>query len=173
VLYCAYGIVSGFGGGIGYVTPITTLIRWFRDRRGLVTGLAVMGYGFGSFIMGKVGPRAIISFGIDTTFFIWGALSLVLVLTSVLLFREPPEGWMPAGWSAKKAGGGATEAPSFTFAEAAGTIQFWALWVLVFLIVTAGLGLISQLSPLAQDVLLSKATGPVSKGDLDAAPSSS
>ncbi len=168
MLYGAYGIISGIGGGIGYVTPITTLIRWFPDRRGLVTGLAVMGYGFGSFIMGKAGPRVIISFGIDTTFFIWGALSLFLVLGSVLLFQDPPEGWTPAGWSVKDTAGKVPAMASFTFSEAVRTIQFWTLWTLVFLIVTAGLGLISQLSPLAQDVLLSKMTGPVSKAGMDA-----
>lgn len=168
LLYGAYGVIAGLGGGFGYVTPITTLIRWFPDRRGLVTGLAVMGYGFGSFIMGNVGPTFIISYGISATFFLWGSASMVLVVCSVLFLHDPPQGWLPAGADANKSAA-ALSAPSFTFSQAVWTIQFWILWAMVFIIVTAGLGLISQLSPMAQDVILSQARGPVSEEALKSA----
>ncbi len=163
LLYCAYGVIAGLGGGFGYVTPITTLIRWFPDKRGLVTGLAVMGYGFGSFIMGNVGPHLIISFGISPTFSLWGTASLVLVLGSVLFFRNPPQGWAPAGAGTGENAGAGTLAPSFTFFEAVRTVQFWNLWGMVFFLVTAGLGIISQLSPMAQDVMLSRIAGAVTE----------
>lgn len=169
LLYCSYGFIAGLGGGFGYVTPITTLIRWFPDKRGLVTGLAVMGYGFGSFIMGNVGPRLIISFGISTAFSLWGIVSLVLVLCSVLFFTNPPPGWAPAGAGTGEDVKAGLQAPSFTFSEAVRTGQFWILWSLVFLLVTAGLGLISQLSPMAQDVLLSQLKGTVTEEHLKTA----
>ena len=154
MLYIAYGIIAGLGGGFGYITPVTTLIRWFPDKRGLVTGLAVMGYGFGSFVMGNIGPSLIMKSGVANTFFIWGAISLVVVLCTVTLLKNPPENWHPASSRPVHADTDTVSAAvSFTFSQAARTPQFWILWLILFLTVTAGLGLISQLSPMAQDVM--------------------
>jgi OFA family oxalate/formate antiporter-like MFS transporter len=72
LLYIGYGIVGGIGNGFGYVTPIATLIRWFPDKRGLVTGLAVMGFGAGAFFMGQIAPKMVISMGVANTYFVWG-----------------------------------------------------------------------------------------------------
>ncbi len=163
LLYISYGIIAGLGGGFGYITPVTTLIRWFPDKRGLVTGLAVMGYGFGSFVMGNVGPALIMKSGVATTFFIWGAVSLILVLSAVTLLRNPPENWQPAGLETVHTSMDAVSgAISFTFSQAAKTPQFWTLWLILFLTVTAGLGLISQLSPMAQDVMRAGLSGDLS-----------
>jgi MFS transporter, OFA family, oxalate/formate antiporter len=152
LLYIAYGMIVGLGGGLGYTVPITTLIRWFPDKRGLVTGLAVMGYGFGSFIMGNLAPRAILDVGLEKTFVAWGLLSIILVPTGIMLIKNPPPGWMsqysPSGKTHMLA-----DSNSFTFGEAVRTWQYWALWLMLFLNVTAGLGLISQLSPIAQDII--------------------
>jgi MFS transporter, OFA family, oxalate/formate antiporter len=152
LLYIAYGIIVGLGGGLGYTVPITTLIKWFPDKRGLVTGLAVMGYGFGSFIMGNLAPRAILDFGLQKTFTTWGALSLILVPLGIMFIKNPPSGWMAQYSPAGKAEVIASSS-SFTFSHAVKTWQFWALWLMLFLNVTAGLGFISQLSPIAQDVI--------------------
>jgi MFS transporter, OFA family, oxalate/formate antiporter len=166
MLYLGYGVIAALGNGFGYVTPIATLIRWFPDKRGLVTGLAVMGFGLGAFFMGQIAPAMINSFkvvekiagqpdkitssGVSTTFYIWGVIFLVLVTAAAQLFKNPPQGWLPAGF--KPAAGTASAAQSLQFGEAVKKPQWWMLWGMLFLNVSAGLGFISQLSPLAQDM---------------------
>jgi len=159
LLYLSFGLIAGLGNGFGYVTPIATLIRWFPDKRGLVTGLAVMGFGAGAFFMGKIAPGMVISMGVAKTFYIWGAIFLVLVTASAQLYKNPPKGWLPAGFK-PSAAKGASAAESFTFDEAKKTPQWWMLWGMLFLNVSAGLGLLSQLSPMAQDMLKKSITDP-------------
>ena len=156
LLYLSYGLIGGLGNGFCYVTPIATLIRWFPDKRGLVTGLAVMGFGLGAFFMGKIAPAMIIKYaggmtesGVAQTFYIWGVVFLVLVVGAAQLFKNPPKGWLPAGFIPSATT--VSAADSFTFGEAVKTSQWWMLWGMLFLNVSAGLGLISQLSPLAQE----------------------
>jgi len=158
LLYLAYGVVAGLGGGFGYVTPITTLIRWFPDKRGMVTGLAVMGYGFGSFIMGNTGPSLIMKIGIAHTFFWWGSLSLCLVLGSALIMKNPPEKWGPSVPLRQTDRVQAIQ-KSFSFGQAVKTPQLWILWLMLLMTISAGLGLISQLSPMAQEVMINAAAG--------------
>ena len=160
LLYIGFGFIAGLGNGFGYITPIATLIRWFPDKRGLVTGLAVMGFGGGAFFMGKIAPPMVISMGVANTFYIWGVIFLVLVPLAAQLYKNPPKGWLPAGFTPKATG--VTAAQSFTFDEAVKTPQWWMLWTMLFLNVSAGLGLISQLSPMAQDVI--KKTDPLLTG---------
>jgi OFA family oxalate/formate antiporter-like MFS transporter len=156
LLYLSYGIIGGLGNGFCYVTPIATLIRWFPDKRGLVTGLAVMGFGFGAFFMGKIAPAMIIAYkggltasGVAQTFYIWGVIFLILVIGAAQLFKNPPAGWLPAGFTPSASS--VSAADSLTFGDAVKTPQWWMLWGMLFLNVSAGLGLISQLSPLAQE----------------------
>jgi OFA family oxalate/formate antiporter-like MFS transporter len=162
LLYIGFGVICALGNGFGYVTPIATLIRWFPDKRGLVTGLAVMGFGAGAFFMGKIAPimiksyqqidpnGTVISSGVSTTWYIWGVIFLILVTGSAQLFNNPPKGWLPKGF--KPASTSVSAADSFTFGEAVKTPQWWMLWSMLCLNVSAGLGLISQQSPLAQDI---------------------
>lgn len=164
LLYLGYGLIGGLGNGFGYVTPIATLIRWFPDKRGLVTGLAVMGFGAGAFFMGRIAPEmvngfkstdpsgAITASGVSTTFYIWGLVFLVLVTAAAQLYKNPPKGWMPRGFTAA-AGKSASAADSMTFAQARRMPQWWMLWGMLFLNISAGLGLLSQLSPMAQEIL--------------------
>ena len=156
LLYVAYGLITGAGGGFGYAVPVATLIRWFPDKRGLVTGLAVMGYGFGSFLMGNIGPRLIFSVGVAQTFLIWGLVSLVVVLCATLFMHNPPAGWSVSVPHQTPLTAG-PDKPAFRYSQALRTPQLWILWLILFLNVTAGLGLISQLSPMAQDVMKSEA----------------
>lgn len=158
LLYIAYGIIAGLGGGFGYVTPITTLIRWFPDKRGLVTGLAVMGYGFGSFILGNAGPSLIMKIGIAHTFFWWGAISFCLIMGAVTVLKNPPGKWTPSGMTQPE-NDLHTIQGSFTFDQAVKTPQMWILWLMLLMTISAGLGLISQLSPMAQDVMIKAAAG--------------
>jgi OFA family oxalate/formate antiporter-like MFS transporter len=162
LLYLGFGVIAALGNGFGYVTPIATLIRWFPDKRGLVTGLAVMGFGAGAFFMGKIAPPMIASFkqvdptgkiiasGVSTTWYIWGIIFLILVTGAAQLFKNPPKGWLPAGF--KPAASTVSAADSFTLGEAVKRPQWWMLWSMLCLNVSAGLGLISQHSPLAQDI---------------------
>jgi OFA family oxalate/formate antiporter-like MFS transporter len=171
LLYIAYGVIGGLGNGFCYVTPIATLIRWFPDKRGLVTGLAVMGFGFGAFFMGKIAPMMIAAFkggmtpsGVAQTFYIWGVIFLVLVVGAAQLFKNPPQGWLPAGF--KPSATTVSAADSCTFDVACKTPQWWMLWSMLFLNVSAGLGLISQLSPMAQDLFKPLADASLKPEDL-------
>jgi len=152
LLYLSFGLIAGLGNGFGYITPIATLIRWFPDKRGLVTGLAVMGFGAGAFFMGKIAPGMIISMGVATTFYIWGFIFLIAVTGAAQLFKNPPQGWLPAGFT-PKAAATSTTAQSFSLGEALKTPQWFMLWAMLFLNISAGLGLISQLSPMCQEII--------------------
>jgi len=162
LLYLGFGVIAALGNGFGYVTPIATLIRWFPDKRGLVTGLAVMGFGAGAFFMGKIAPAMIatykqvdasgkvISSGVAMTWYIWGVIFLILVTGAAQFFKNPPQGWLPAGFT--PATTTVSAADSFMFGEAVKKPQWWMLWAMLCLNVSAGLGLISQHSPLAQNI---------------------
>jgi OFA family oxalate/formate antiporter-like MFS transporter len=158
LLYLSYGVIGAVGNGFGYVTPIATLIRWFPDKRGLVSGLAVMGFGAGAFFMGQIAPKMVITLGLAQTFYIWGAIFLVVVTAAAQLYKNPPAGWLPAGFKPQAAKGGGM-AESIPFNVAIRTRKWWTLWGMLFLNVSAGLGLISQLSPMAQDVIRSSFQG--------------
>jgi OFA family oxalate/formate antiporter-like MFS transporter len=162
LLYLGFGVVAALGNGFGYVTPIATLIRWFPDKRGLVTGLAVMGFGAGAFFMGQIAPPMIAGFktvdaagavtssGVANTFYIWGVIFLILVTGAAQFYKNPPAGWLPKGF--KPSATAVSAAGSFMFGEAVKTPQWWMLWAMLALNVSAGLGLISQLSPLSQEL---------------------
>jgi OFA family oxalate/formate antiporter-like MFS transporter len=120
----AYGFITGLGGGIAYVTPIATLIRWFPDKRGLLTGLAVMGYGLGAFILGNIGPYLILRYGVASTFCLWGGLSLIVVTAASLTLINTPEGWNP-GHAEPASMKAAVLTVSSTFSEAICTPRFW------------------------------------------------
>ena len=151
VLYFGYGVIAGLGNGFGYVTPIATLIRWFPDKRGLMTGIAVTGFGLGAFFIGLVAPYSINNFGIINTFYIWGATYLVLIVACAQFFNEPPEGWLPSGYTpaVNSEDDGAND---FGFSEALKTKQWWLLWAMLFLNVTASMGFISQLTSIAKNI---------------------
>src|SRR4030065_1384044 len=130
LLYLGFGVISSLGNGFGYVTPIATLIRWFPDKRGLVSGLAVMGFGAGAFFMGKISPAMITSFsqvdetgkmiasGVANTWYIWGVIFLILVVGAAQLFKNPPQGWLPAGFKPSANTTVCSADNSFTFGEA-------------------------------------------------------
>jgi len=160
LMWVGYGMIAGLGNGFAYVTPIATLTRWFPDKRGLVTGLAVMGFGAGAFFMGQIGPvmlaafqtvdpaGVLVSSGVAKTFYIWGVVFFVAVTLGAQFFANPPKGWLPDGFTF--APNVISDAASLSFGQALKTPQWWMLWLILFLNIAAGLGLISQLSPIAQ-----------------------
>jgi OFA family oxalate/formate antiporter-like MFS transporter len=152
-LYAGYGVISGIGMGTGYICPVATITKWFPDRRGLMTGVAVMGYGAGALVMSPIAAREIISAGIPATFVTFGIAYLILVVITAQFYKNPPLGWVPAGWKPNTAVSRAASLRDYTVREAMSTGWFWLLWLMLFLSVSAGIMIISQASPMAQQIV--------------------
>ena len=150
-LYLTYGVLGGAGLGLGYIVPIATLVKWFPDKRGMITGLAVAGFGAGALVTAPVANSLIASVGVGGTFEILGLAYLVVVFACALVMRNPPEGYAPAGYSAVVSHSGRSTR-DFTLRQALGTWQWYALWLTLFLNTTAGIAIISQASPMAQEI---------------------
>ncbi len=152
LLYIGYGVIGGIGNGLGYITPIAVLVRWFPDKKGFITGLAVMGFGLGAALVGKFVPLLLPAVGIANTFFILGIIFLIVLLLAARNLVNPPEGWtLPAAANVSKAKSAAVE--SVLLNDAVKMYQFYILWLVLFINVTAGIALISNLSPMAQQQL--------------------
>jgi MFS transporter, OFA family, oxalate/formate antiporter len=152
-LYASYGALGGVGMGMGYITPVATITKWFPDRRGLMTGVAVAGYGAGALIMSPFAARSIVARGVPVTFEILGVVYLVLVVAAAQFYCNPPAGWRPAGWQPSGAVASAASTYDFTVGDAMRTGAFWMLWLMLFLNVSAGIMIISQASPMAQQLV--------------------
>ncbi len=149
-IYWGYGVLSGIGMGMGYITPVATLVKWFPDKRGLMTGVAVCGYGAGALVMAPIAAPTIVSHGVAYTFAAFGIVYLIVVVIAAQFYANPPQGWRPAGWQPTSAVAKAASTYEFTTREAASTWQFYLLWAMLFLNVSAGIMIISQASPMAQ-----------------------
>ena len=152
-LYIGYGALAGVGMGMGYICPVATLVKWFPDRRGLMTGVAVCGYGAGALVMSPIAAREIVAKGVPATFLTLGIAYLVLVVITAQFYRNPPQGWRPEGWEPRSAVSRSATTYDFTVREAMATWQFWLLLVMLFLNVSAGIMIISQASPMAQQLV--------------------
>ena len=151
-LYLVFGVIVGAGNGFGYATPIPVASKWFPDKRGLVVGLMVGGYGAGSAIIGPLANNLIASIGWRTTFQILGVAFLAMGMAGTLLMANPPVGYKPEGWTPPPS---AAARRDFTTAEVLRTPQFYLLWIAYCLGTTAGLMTISQLVPMARNSGLS------------------
>jgi OFA family oxalate/formate antiporter-like MFS transporter len=154
LLYLTYGIIAGAGIGLAYIVPIATLIKWFPDRRGVITGVAVAGFGAGAVLAAPLANSLISSVGVFRTFSILGIVYLIMVVGAALFMRNPPEGYRPPGYdpeAAASASGGRT-GRDYEFGTAVRTWQWYALWALLFLNVTAGISIIAEAKPMAQEV---------------------
>jgi OFA family oxalate/formate antiporter-like MFS transporter len=138
---------------MGYITPVATITKWFPDRRGLMTGVAVAGYGAGALIMSPFAARSIVARGVPATFYILGIVYLILVVAAAQFYGNPPAAWRPEGWEPTGTVARAATTDEFTVGEAMRTRQFWMLWLMLFLNVSAGIMIISQASPMAQQVV--------------------
>ncbi|MGE0394038.1 MAG: MFS transporter, partial [Vicinamibacterales bacterium] len=154
-LYVAFGAVVGLGNGFGYATPTPVASKWFPDKRGLVVGLMVGGYGAGSALLGPLATSLIDSIGWRPTFRILGGAFFVMGIIGTVLMRNPPEGYRPPGWTPVARGNGPLrEIPPEVMLR---TRTFWLLWVAYCLGATAGLMTISQLVPFARSAGLTAA----------------
>ena len=158
LFYLGYGVLGGLGLGVGYLTPVATLVKWFPDRRGLATGLAIMGFGFGALVAGPLVVWLIAAAGLARTFVLLGGGYLTVMLVCAQFLLRPPEGWGPLGWT------GSTHDPLHGAAVSADatanlsprqillTPRFGLLWLLFFIQVTCGITVISAASPMAQEI---------------------
>ena len=153
-LYLTFGLLAGAGNGFGYATPMPVASKWFPDRRGLVVGLMVGGYGAGSAIIGPIATALISSVGWRATFRLLGAAFFVMGMIGTWLLTNPPEGYRPAGWTPPPA---AARRREFSAAAMLRTPQFYQLWIAYCLGATAGQMTISQLIPFARSAGLGAA----------------
>lgn len=150
-LYPMYGVIGGTGLGLGYIVPIATIVKWFPDKRGMITGLAVAGFGAGALVTAPAANALIASVGVGRTFEVLGLVYLVVVFTAALAMRNPPEDYAPGGTrSAAQIASDASR--DFTIRQAPGTWQWYALWLTLLLNTTAGFPIILQASPMAQEI---------------------
>ena len=150
LLVLTYGVVAGIGLGAGYIVPIAMLVRWFPDRRGLITGIAVAGFGAGALITAPVANRLIQADDVAAAFLPLGLAYLVATLIGGSFFRNPPEGYAVPGFVAPVRAAGAVE--SYTLGEALRMPQWYRLAGILALNVTAGIALVSQAAPAAESI---------------------
>ncbi len=150
-LYGSYGVLGGIGLGLGYIVPVATLVKWFPDKRGMITGLAVAGFGAGALITAPIATRLIGTIGLPNTFAVLGIVYLVMVLGAALFMQDPPSGYKPAGWAPPIASR-RQHATAYTLGGALRSWQWYGLWALLFLNTTAGIAIISQAAPMAQEI---------------------
>jgi MFS family permease len=157
LLWLGSGIIGGIGLGLGYISPVSTLVKWFPDRRGMATGLAIMGFGGGAMIGAPLADRLMKAFatptdpGVWQTFLVLAAGYFVYMMCGALGYRLPPANWKPAGWQEPRKSRLVSEGQVHVDV-ASRTPQFWLLWGVLTLNVTAGIGIIGMASPLLQEV---------------------
>jgi len=158
LLYAGYGLIGGVGLGLGYIAPVSTLMKWFPDRPGMATGMAIMGFGGGALIGGPLAEELMRRFasatsvGAQEALLVMAGLYAISMLFGAWIVRVPAEGWKPAGWEPKE-----HVKPLVTNANVAvdvawRTPQFWLLWVVLCMNVSAGIGILGQASPMIQDM---------------------
>jgi len=158
-LYLSYGVIGGIGLGLGYIVPVAVLVKWFPDRRGLITGIAVGGFGAGALITAPVAARLIQSVGVLTTFAYLGIGYLIVTVISGAFMQNPPDGWKPEGWAPTTLQASQRAGHDFVLSEALRTWQWYALWLLLFLNTCAGISVISQEAKIFQELTGASAIG--------------
>jgi MFS family permease len=152
LVFIGMGVIGGIGCGLGYISPVSTLVKWFPDRRGLATGMAIMGFGGGAFVAGKLNQSLMDRIGIADTVMSLGIAYLAVMLIGSRLLQTPPPGWRPAGWTPPARTNPMITDRSVSRNQAVKTPQFFLLWAILFINVTAGIGILAQASPMTQDM---------------------
>jgi MFS family permease len=165
LIYLGYGVLGGCGLGLGYISPVSTLVKWFPDRPGMATGMAIMGFGGGAFIGSNLSLTLMDAFksatstGVAPTFVAMGAIYFLFMLFGSLIVRVPPDDWKPAGYQPPVQTQKLITTANVAVDQAWRTPQFWCLWVVLCFNVTAGIGILEQASPMIQE-MFPKVTGP-------------
>src|SRR5499427_72206 len=169
IIYLGYGVLGGIGLGLGYISPVSTLIRWFPDRPGMATGMAIMGFGGGAFIASPLSVWLMGQFstpthiGVAETFIVMGLIYLCFMMVGAAIVRLPPPGWAPAGFVLPKESRLVTTRNVFVY-EALKTPQFWLIWWVLCLNVTAGIGVLGQASAMSQEMFRGQVTAVAASG---------
>jgi len=157
LLYLCYGVLGGIGLGTGYITPVSTLIKWFPDKRGLATGMAIMGFGFAAFISSFAMKKlmSIEQIGIEGMFYVLGVIYFVVMFFSSQYLAPPPKDWFPANFKVKLNNGTKkirADISQLTANEAVKTLRFYLLWLMLFINISCGIAIISVASPMGQEL---------------------
>ena len=167
LMWIGSGVIGGIGLGLGYISPVSTLIKWFPDKRGMATGMAIMGFGGGAMVGAPLATALMSHFATPTSVGVWqsflvmAAIYFVFMIGGALSYRVPPTGWKPEGWTApaKKAGNGMITDRHVHVSVAWKTPQFALVWLVLCLNVSAGIGILGMASPLLQEVFAGKLLG--------------
>lgn len=164
IVYLGYGVLGGIGLGLGYVSPVKTLITWFPDRPGMATGMAIMGFGGGAMIGSPLSValmdhyKTATSVGVWETFVVMGLIYFAFMLWGVVTVRVPPAGWIPAGYIPSTKPQKLVTSGHVSADNAIKTRQFYCLWMVLFLNVTAGIGVLGQASAMIQEMFKGQIT---------------
>ncbi|EHS53025.1 major facilitator superfamily MFS_1 [Rhizobium sp. PDO1-076] len=165
LMWLGAGVIGGIGLGLGYISPVSTLIKWFPDRRGMATGMAIMGFGGGAMIGAPLANllmtyfRTDSSVGVWQTFVVMAAVYFVFMMGGAFGYRIPPAGWRPEGWTAPAAKSTMITTRHVHLREAHKTRQFWLIWAVLCLNVSAGIGVIGMASPMLQEIFAGSLIG--------------
>ena len=169
LIYLGYGVIGGVGLGLGYISPVSTLIKWFPDRPGLATGLAIMGFGGGAMIGSPLGTKLMAvykptGYAISATWVTMGILYFAFMMFGVFTIRVPRQSWKPEGWEPQTTDSALISTHNVEVNTAFRTPQFWLLWVILCMNVTAGIGILEQASPMIQDFFHGRITAIAAAG---------
>ncbi|MCF3639418.1 OFA family MFS transporter [Rhizobium sp. TRM95111] len=165
LMWLGAGVIGGVGLGLGYISPVSTLIKWFPDRRGMATGMAIMGFGGGAMIGAPLADilmntfRTETSVGVWQTFMVMAAIYFVFMMGGAFSYRIPPAGWRPEGWTPPAAKNQMITTKHVHLRDAHKTKQFWLIWAVLCLNVSAGIGVIGMASPMLQEIFAGSLLG--------------
>jgi MFS family permease len=170
IIYLGYGVIGGIGLGIGYISPVSTLIRWFPDRPGMATGMAIMGFGGGALIAAPLSVWLMSRFstpthvGVAETLIVMGLIYLCLMMVGAAIVRVPAPGWSPANYIPPAQPKGLVTTQNVFVYDALKTPQFWLIWWILCLNVTAGIGVLGQASAIGQEIFRGRITAVAAAG---------
>jgi MFS family permease len=165
LLWLGSGVIGGIGLGLGYISPVSTLVKWFPDRRGMATGMAIMGFGGGAMIGAPLANLLInyfktpASVGVWETFATMGVIYFVFMMIGAFAYRVSPVGWQPEGWTPAAKANAMISQNNVHLNDAHKTPQFWLIWGVLCLNVSAGIGVIGMASPMLQEIFAGKLIG--------------
>ena len=165
IMWLGSGVIGGIGLGLGYISPVSTLIKWFPDHRGMATGMAIMGFGGGAMIGAPLANILIDYFKTPTSVGVWetfaamGVIYFVFMTIGAFAYRVTPAGWQPEGWTAPAKANAMISTSNVHLDNAHKTPQFWLIWWVLCLNVSAGIGVIGMASPMLQEIFAGKLIG--------------
>ena len=165
LMWVGAGVIGGIGLGLGYISPVSTLIKWFPDRRGMATGMAIMGFGGGAMIGAPLANllmnvfKTDVSIGVWQTFVVMAVIYFIFMMGGAFGYRIPPAGWRPEGWTPPAAKSTMITSKHVHLRDAHKTPQFWLIWAVLCLNVSAGIGVIGMASPMLQEIFAGSLIG--------------